>query len=444
MSYIDYKTKYHKYKTKYLNFIKQNSAMQIGGEGEIPIAVVCTHGDIIKCLLKELTGVELLKSEIFSPCSIVLLKLRKSETETDLNSSAELKYGNTIIKNIEMVRDKFEWKFNTSSGPLANVEADIYLVNQSSNEEQPWWFNFYGLRDNRNLPLDENGKNLARPAGFELSKFINKQKINVIGVSDLIRTHQTMEIMLQIYFNKENLPNTFYVLPCNYEIEYNKDECDMESDFTLNTGNKPTADEKEQMEKKTEQGYLLDYSEYWKTSGFELMRHRLAKGVNKCAKNKLMMLESIIALLNPTKQTETDTLQTESTTSPIINAYIKFIITSPTKTTVNVVYEKSVSSTIITWENSGGNIEAAKSQLGLFFISDKTGHEKDPYYISPAIANIVTKKNIVYQLRDKNGKILNTSLPVKIEENNIIIDAKKVLFTTPITPIEFQIIAVLE
>ena len=32
MGYIDYKTKYHKYKTKYLNFIKQNSARQFFSE----------------------------------------------------------------------------------------------------------------------------------------------------------------------------------------------------------------------------------------------------------------------------------------------------------------------------------------------------------------------------------------------------------------------------
>lgn len=96
MGYINYKTKYHKYKTKYLNFIKQNGARQIGGEGEIPIAVVYTHGDRMKCLLNEISTIKL-GEEKFSPCSIVLLKLRKRNPYVELKDKTGKVYGKELI-----------------------------------------------------------------------------------------------------------------------------------------------------------------------------------------------------------------------------------------------------------------------------------------------------------------------------------------------------------
>jgi hypothetical protein len=313
MSYIDFKTKYHKYKTKYLNFIKQNAAKQIGGnENDIPIAVVCTHGDRMKCLINELTTFETVEG-IFGPCSIVLLKLRKRNLPVELKDDTGKVYG-TKLESSSSAKLIFGWihgaeknflnnEFNTpSEGPFANIDVNIYLINHAHSEEQPWLFNFFGWRDNRNLPLNENGKFFAVGAGKKLKESLDNKKINVLGVSDLIRTSETLEIMLKEY-PEINVPKTIYVLPCNYETEYNLDKCDMESDFTRKTGNIPSVDDPTQLPQKTEMGYKLDYSEYWKTLGIKgnnLMRHLItAKGANKCASNKLMMLESVVTLLYP-------------------------------------------------------------------------------------------------------------------------------------------------
>ena len=340
MGYIDYKTKYHKYKTKYLNFIKQNSARQIGGvEGEIPIAVVCTHGDRMKCLLNEITTIEL-GEEKFSPCSIVLLKLRKRNPYVNLKDDKGKVYGTKLepSSSTELIfgyiyggeKNHVNFGFNTpEKGPFADIDADIYLINHADSEEQPW-YTFFGLFERRNLPLNENGKQLAAVAGLRLKESLENKKINILGVSDLIRTSETLEIMLKV-LPTENVPKIFYVLPCNYETEYNVDKCDMESDFTRKTGNIPSVEDASLLPKETQLAYQLNYSEYWKTSGYELMRHRLAKGNNKCTDNKLMMLESIIKLLYPdrsiTESTEPTLTPTESTLKPTEYAHLKITIT---------------------------------------------------------------------------------------------------------------------
>ena len=274
----------------------------------------------MKCLLNEITTIEL-GEEKFSSCSIILLKLRKRNLPTELKDDKGKVFGTTLesSSSAELIfgyiyggeRTHLNFKFNTpEKGLFADIDVDIYLINHADSERQ----SFFKLFESRNLPLNEYGKKYAVVAGIELKKSLANKKINVIGVSDLIRTHQTMEIMLST-LPTDNVPKKFYVLPCNYETEYNVDKCDMESDFTRKTENIPSVDDPTQLPQETEMKYKLDYSEYWKTSsirGNNLMRHQiLLKGANMCANNKLMMLESIIKLLYPNRFiTESTLIQT--------------------------------------------------------------------------------------------------------------------------------------
>jgi hypothetical protein len=448
MSYIDYKTKYHKYKTKYLNFIKQNSARQIGGEGEIPIAVVCTHGDRMKCILNEITTIEL-GEEKFSPCSIVLLKLRKRNLPTELKDEETGKVNVTKLEpssSTELIfgyiyggeKNSIKFNFNTpEKGPFANIDADIYLINHADSEEQPW-YSFFGLFESRNLPLNENGRKLAEVAGKRLNESLENKKINILGVSDLIRTHQTMEIILK-EISKLDAPITFNVLPCNYETEYNVDKCDMESDFTRKKGNIPSVDDYEQLKKKleTELGYKLDYSEYWKTSDDikkkNPMRHQLDKGVNKCANNKLMMLESVIKLLYPGRAiTESTLTPIEPTLTPTEYAHLKITITKEEGNNKKIELKgrssQLKSSSQIMWDSGATFSVAPKIPdipdiFNLVFIGiNNIGVDSGMSGIQgarPKDYRELRTKKIKYELIDNDGKpLISNSISIKEDKDS--------------------------
>lgn len=435
MSYIDYKTKYHKYKTKYLNFIKQNGAMQMD---DIPIAVVCTHGDRMKCLINEITTIEL-GEEKFSPCSIVLLKLRKHNLPTELKDDKGKVFGTTLesSSSAELIfgfiygGEKINFKFNTpEKGLFVDIDIDIYLINHADSEGQPW-NTFFGLFESRNLPLNEYGKKLAAEAGLRLKESLENKKINILGVSDLIRTHQTMEIMLK-ELPTDNVPKTIYVLPCNYETEYNVDKCDMESDFTRKTGNIPSVDDATQLPQKTDSGYILDYSEYWKTPDYseyckpsdivdkKLMRHLIHKeeGVtNKCANNKLMMLEYIITLLYPgTPITKSTRKSIEPTLKPTKYAHLKITITKKTEEkegNKKKIELKGRSSSQIVW-NSGATFSKIQDSTfklvfyGINNIGVGSGMSGIQGATSKDYRESHTRK-IKYELIDNDGKPLKSN-----------------------------------
>ena len=112
-----------------------------------------------------------------------------------------------------------------------NKEYHFYLVRHGEAEHN--LYNRYNIIRKYDTSLTEDGEKQASGAGDALKNM--KIKPNYIFVSDLKRTHQTLETMYHIY--KETNPDVI-VLPCAHELKYKKGRksrkgyCDRSWDYT--------------------------------------------------------------------------------------------------------------------------------------------------------------------------------------------------------------------
>jgi hypothetical protein len=200
----------------------------------------------------------------------------------------------------------------------------------------------------------------------------------------------------------------------------------MESDFTRKTGNIPSVDDPTQLPQKTEMGYKLDYSEYWKTldiKGNNLMRHLItAKGANKCASNKLMMLESVVTLLYPEKGYHISTTKPiEPSLTPTEYANLKITITKEKEGNKKIDL-KGRNSSQIRWE-SGATFSNVNDNIFklVFFGSNNVGSDSGMSGILGATAKNDREsqnKKIIYELIDNDGKLLKSeSISIKKDKD---------------------------
>ena len=241
---MNYKDKYIKYKTKYLNFTKQYA-----GSGIItPVVLLCSHQGRIACLIHDITGKILDKN--LQNCSIVKLSI------IDDSISLEIVYvGEIICDGVCSIAEKnkyygetFKFALNkTAKKKIKNIfkkNIVIYMVRHGDGKhlvlKRKGVFAKIGqniadrfkssenkiLRDAR---LTIEGIEQAQRAGEELNCLLDNDFIDFIFFSDLERTRQTIAGMLsKIESKKISKKVRTIVLPCSHEVEYKKDgsNCD--------------------------------------------------------------------------------------------------------------------------------------------------------------------------------------------------------------------------
>lgn len=456
MSYIDYKTKYHKYKTKYLNFIKQNGAMQMD---DIPIAVVCTSQNRIICLLREIAP-NFTHSNIadgvmwFGNCSITLLKLRKTD-----NSSLE-----TIFTRSDSNRiTPSPFTFTKNTHELWDTDIDIYLVNHALKEFQPRfqksqpWFKRFKLFDNKDLPINKElkfAKEEAIEAGIALNNHLDTKKIDVLACSELKISHDTLSYMLSKisddkiprvkqsdiveHLSSEHLSSDLskttrssnpiiYVLPCNYDTD-NSYTCDMTT--TREYGNLPAAENFEDLPQTLtikEKSYTFDlnYKMYIRKFG-KTLSHKNTNIVCKISD----MLIAIVDLINISKY--------------LNSAYIKVVAKKEipkngSDTVRRIKMENAFSSNELLWINIPHMYgDSATVGIVVIDITNEKSNTESTLDILPPVKKITSNKNIIYKLINVDGKDLSSNFQASLNVNKIQIDFTRL---NPGESIDFIVIA---
>ena len=135
-------------------------------------------------------------------------------------------------------------RLHLSNNIFKDVDEYVFYIGRHGQAE-------HNLKSATHLKTDTDvtklGKDQAFRAGENLTKILkkNKENINYVFASDLIRTRQTIENILKgMNMNKnENekyFPSEIIILPCSHELKYNsKGLCDKKpSSFSLKIGTK--------------------------------------------------------------------------------------------------------------------------------------------------------------------------------------------------------------
>jgi broad specificity phosphatase PhoE len=252
MNNIDYKSKYIKYKLKYLDLIKQHA-------GTDPIIVLlCSHQGRLACLIHAIIGKKLDKK--FKNCCIIKL------SKIGDNISLEIVYEGELVfdkckdapeicqkkiddENKKYYNNSFQFELDEQAKKkikyfFLDKNIIIYMVRHGDGEhlalKRKGFFAKFSknIKDRftssdeqilRDARLTSEGITQAVRAGDALADLLGDTRIDSIFFSDLRRTRETIEAMLSSQkIDAAKIPNTAIVLPCSHEVDYKQDgrDCD--------------------------------------------------------------------------------------------------------------------------------------------------------------------------------------------------------------------------
>jgi len=251
---MDYKIKYLKYKTKYLQLLDQIGRGKMI-RGYTIYSLIVTHNGRIRCLLDSLEVPaieEKTKQEIrFMNCAILLLRITKDGYTISLEDEGNL--AEESIKRAEKEKRKYYAKKNigdiytTFQGtgqvpkPLSLLQLTDDQIKKIGNNTYDFYIVRHGDGKHNSMTTFEkatstkvtdaeltlDGIAQAEQATVYLSKI--KIRIDNLYVSDLKRTRQTLERLIRGRVNRnEKLiegrvginGKEIVVLPCAHELDY--------------------------------------------------------------------------------------------------------------------------------------------------------------------------------------------------------------------------------
>ncbi len=250
--------KYLKYKLKYINLknligaakydsnIDPNTSQQIN-------SIIVTHNGRLRCLM-DLLGYTGSAENKFKNCAILKIVIdgTKCEYSVDLIYSGELassskkqngggksdkyyvtkqetrgeKEVNFICKteNIE--------KLKLTKDDVGNNTFTFYIIrhgdgehNKAKEEGHKVWSTLFTNKI-LDAKLTPNGIDQATIAGKSLKTQLDGEKIDYLFTSDLIRTRQTLESVINQEIILSKPESKVIILPCSHELDYNPEGCD--------------------------------------------------------------------------------------------------------------------------------------------------------------------------------------------------------------------------
>jgi broad specificity phosphatase PhoE len=252
----NYYSKYIKYKNKYLEL--KNIINNQKGNGETINCALVAHNGRIKCLLTSL-GIPIKKfineknkeyEMRFKNCAIILLKITSQKIEISLIYDGEI---NKIKKdyfyyvkdttNMEKNEIKFEnfvlqnekyseglRKLNLKPDDINDNTINFYMVRHGEGEH-----NVASLSEKlvSNKILDASLTDIGKTQALNASAKLNTIKFDYCFVSDLRRTRQTIEGILENNDYLEQITQ-IYVLPCSHELDFKSSgNCDGAQLFSM-------------------------------------------------------------------------------------------------------------------------------------------------------------------------------------------------------------------
>ncbi len=250
--------KYLKYKLKYINLknligaakydskIDPNTSQQIN-------SIIVTHNGRLRCLM-DLLGYENVSKNKFKNCAILKIVIDGTECEysVDLIYSGELASG-PIKQNGGGKSDKYyvtekeipnekEIKFECKTGNIDKLKLTkddvgnntfvFYIIrhgdgehNKAKEERHKVWSTLFTNKI-LDAKLTPNGIDQAKRAGESLKIQLNRDEIDYLFTSDLIRTRQTLESVINQGIILSKPESKVIILPCSHELDYNPEGCD--------------------------------------------------------------------------------------------------------------------------------------------------------------------------------------------------------------------------
>ena len=193
-------------------------------EGYI-ISIIGTHQARIRCLLDEITKNKLKKIHKFKNCCILEIKIEDGQNNSSIKLVHEGDGDENSKKHYGITRSNKEFRDITFTYkcPINGKKYKFYLIRHGQGVHNIYKLPLKPFQSvkNKDTKLTNEGEKQAEHSGIKLNYILtinSIKKIDNIYISDLYRTYQTLNIVLEkvdVY-----KPIKYKLLPCNHELLY--------------------------------------------------------------------------------------------------------------------------------------------------------------------------------------------------------------------------------
>jgi broad specificity phosphatase PhoE len=252
MNNIDYKTKYIKYKIKYLDFIKQYAGVPLPQQTIVSplsqqtiVMVICSHSARLRCLLNSLGITSAIECR-FKNCAILKFEIDNTNITISLVYEGEVEGEDGKKYYVKSKQNSNEEQFYTRTFNFDILSNSLHIKRDDIGEVK---YVIYVMRHGdgthnaaiisgdktklvlhgklKDATLTQKGMIQAMTAGTELLKILHSdyQTIKYYFASDLYRTRQSLKFAFGAGIE-------IIVLPCSHELNFKNNDCDGHQYYT--------------------------------------------------------------------------------------------------------------------------------------------------------------------------------------------------------------------